>query len=52
MAEEIERDCVELGSEGRLIRDAARRSSSATCPSEKAAVVYDYHAEGGAARTP
>ena len=50
MAEEIERECVELGSEGRLIR-MQLEELVADVPDEKAALVYDYHAEGGAERT-
>src|ERR671931_173052 len=45
MAAEIERDCVELGSEGRLIRMQLNELVGEV-PSERAAVVYDYHAEG------
>ena len=47
MAEEIERACVELGEEGRLIR-MQLEELVADVPDEKAAVVYDYHADGGA----
>src|SRR4029077_6596164 len=50
MAEEVERACVELGEEGRLIR-MQLEELVADVPDEKAALVYDYHAEGGAART-
>jgi diadenylate cyclase len=50
MAEEIERACVELGEEGRLIR-MQLEELVADVPDEKAALVYDYHAEGGAGRT-
>jgi diadenylate cyclase len=50
MAEEIERACVELGEEGRLIR-MQLEELVADVPDEKAALVYDYHAEGGADRT-
>ena len=50
MAEEIERDCVELGSEGRLIRMQLEERVGEV-PAEKTAVVYDYHAVGGAAQT-
>src|SRR3954468_23191499 len=50
MAEEIERACVELGEEGRLIR-MQLEELVADVPDEKAALVYDYHAEGGSART-
>jgi diadenylate cyclase len=42
MAEEIERDCVELGAEGRLIRMQLEELVG-NVPSEKAAVVSDYH---------
>src|SRR5215210_8708544 len=50
MAEEIERACVELGEEGRLIR-MQLEELVADVPDEKAALVFDYHAEGGADRT-
>ena len=50
MAEEIERNCVELGEEGRLIR-MQLEELMADVPDEKAALVYDYHADGGAERT-
>jgi diadenylate cyclase len=50
MAEEVERACVELGEEGRLIR-MQLEELVADVPDEKAALVYDYHAEGGSART-
>jgi diadenylate cyclase len=50
MAEEIERACVELGEEARLIR-MQLEELVADVPAEKAAHVYDYHAEGGAERT-
>ena len=50
MAEEVERACVELGEEGRLIR-MQLDELVADVPDEKAALVYDYHAEGGASRT-
>src|SRR5213595_1525812 len=50
MAEEIERNCVELGEEGRLIR-MQLEELVADVPDEKAALVYDYHADGGAERT-
>jgi diadenylate cyclase len=46
MAEEIERACVELGSEGRMIRMQLEELVGEV-PREKAAVVYDYHAKGG-----
>jgi diadenylate cyclase len=50
MAEEIERACVELGEEGRLIR-MQLEELVADVPDEKAALVYDYHSEGGPGRT-
>ena len=50
MAEEIERDCVELGSEGRLIRMQLEELVGHV-PREKADVIADYHAEGGPERT-
>src|SRR3954462_8858283 len=50
MAEEIERACVELGEEGRLIR-MQLEELVADVPDEKGALVYDYHADGGAERT-
>jgi diadenylate cyclase len=50
MAEEIERACVELGDEARLIR-MRLEELVADVPDEKAALVYDYHADGGAERT-
>ncbi len=43
MVEEIERDCVELGAEGRLIRMQLDETIGEV-PGEKAAVVSDYHA--------
>jgi diadenylate cyclase len=46
MAEEIERDCVELGAEGRLIRMQLGELLG-DLPREKAAVVSDYHSAGG-----
>jgi diadenylate cyclase len=49
MAEEIERDCVELGSEGRLIRMQLEELVGEV-PAEKAAVLYDYHRQGGSER--
>src|SRR3989449_114981 len=45
MAEEIERNCVELGTEGRLIRMRLIELLGEV-PSEKAAVVNDYHEAG------
>jgi diadenylate cyclase len=50
MAEEVERACVELGEEGRLIR-MQLEELVADVPDEKGALVYDYHADGGAERT-
>jgi diadenylate cyclase len=50
MAEEIERACVELGVEGRLIR-MQLEELVADVPDSKAALVYDYHSDGGAERT-
>jgi diadenylate cyclase len=49
MAEEIERDCVELGTEGRLIRMQLEELVGEV-PEEKFAVLADYHAEGGGER--
>jgi diadenylate cyclase len=49
MAAEIERDCVELGAEGRLIKLQLDELVSEV-PGEKAAVVLDYHADGSAGR--
>jgi diadenylate cyclase len=46
MAEEIERACVELGTEGRMIRMQLDELVGEV-PSEKAAVLFDYHHEGG-----
>jgi diadenylate cyclase len=45
MAAEIERDCVELGAEARLIRMQLHELVGEV-PVERAAVVYDYHAQG------
>jgi diadenylate cyclase len=45
MAEEIERNCVELGEEGRLIRMQLDELME-DVPREKAAVVYDYELSG------
>src|SRR5919201_1771513 len=50
MAQEIERECVELGSEGRLIRMQLEELVG-DVPGEKAAVLFDYHAEGGPEHT-
>jgi diadenylate cyclase len=44
MAEEIERDCVELGTEGRLIR-MQLVELVAEVPTENASVIADYHAD-------
>jgi diadenylate cyclase len=43
MAAEVERDCVELGSEGRLIRLQLEEHFGAV-PTEKGTVIRDYHA--------
>src|SRR6187401_922660 len=45
MAEEIERNCVELGSEGRLIRMRLTELLG-DVPAQKAAVINDYHVAG------
>jgi diadenylate cyclase len=45
MAAEIERDCVELGAEARMIRMQLHELVG-EIPAERAAVVYDYHAQG------
>jgi diadenylate cyclase len=45
MAQEIERNCVELGEEGRLIRMQLDELME-DVPREKAAVVYDYERSG------
>jgi diadenylate cyclase len=45
MAAEIERDCVELGTEARLIRMQLHELVGEV-PVQRAAIVYDYHAEG------
>src|ERR671936_735824 len=50
MAEEIERDCVELGTEGRLIRMQLEELVGHV-PREKRAVIVDYHADGRTERT-
>src|SRR3954453_16037685 len=47
MADYIERACTEIGSEGRLIRLRLEEQVSEV-PAEKAAIVYDYHADGNA----
>jgi diadenylate cyclase len=46
MAEEVERACVELGAEGRMIRMQLEELVGEV-PREKGAVLYDYHAKGG-----
>jgi diadenylate cyclase len=46
MAEEIERNCIELGEEGRLIR-MQLDDLMEQVPREKAAIVYDYEADPG-----
>jgi diadenylate cyclase len=48
MAERIMRDCVELGSEGRLIR-LQLDELVGNVPTERDAIVRDYHASGGEA---
>jgi diadenylate cyclase len=45
MAEEIERNCVELGSEGRLIRMRLTELLG-DVPEQKAALINDYHVSG------
>lgn len=47
MAEELDRDCIELGTEGRLIR-IQLEELVAEVPGEKLATVFDYQAHGGA----
>ena len=49
MAAEIERDCVELGAEARLIRMQLHELVGEV-PAERAAVVHDYHADGAGPR--
>jgi diadenylate cyclase len=49
MAQEVERDCAELGDEARLIRMQLRELVE-DVPVEKASVVFDYHVEGSPAR--
>ncbi len=46
MSERIQRDCVELGGEGRLIR-LQLEELVGDVPSERDAIVRDYHAVGG-----
>ena len=48
MAEEIERNCIELGEEGRLIRMQLDELMEHV-PREKAALVFDYEADPGRA---
>jgi diadenylate cyclase len=50
MAAEIDRDCIELGAEARLIRMQLNELVG-DVPAERAAVVRDYHAEGPGARS-
>jgi len=49
MAAEIERDCVELGAEARLIRMQLHELVGEV-PAERSAVVHDYHADGAGPR--
>jgi diadenylate cyclase len=49
MAEEIERNCVELGQEGRLIRMQLDELME-DVPREKVAIVYDYETSGDPGR--
>src|SRR5947207_2686300 len=49
MAQEIERDCVELGAEARLIRMQLHELVGEV-PAERVAVVHDYHAAGAGPR--
>jgi diadenylate cyclase len=46
MAEEIERNCIELGTEGRLIRMRLTELLG-DVPGQRAAIVDDYHVHGG-----
>jgi diadenylate cyclase len=50
MAAEIERDCVELGTEGRLIRMQLQELIG-DVPAERTSVVYDYHVDGAGPRS-
>jgi diadenylate cyclase len=50
MAAEIERDCVELGSEGRLIRMQLQELIG-DVPAERTSVVFDYHVDGAGPRS-
>jgi len=49
MAAEIERDCVELGAEARLIRMQLHELVGEV-PAERTSVLYDYHVEGAGPR--
>ena len=49
MAAEIERDCVELGAEARLIQMQLHELIGEV-PAERAMVVHDYHADGAGPR--
>src|SRR6266550_1867829 len=49
MAAEVERDCVELGAEARLIRMQLNELVG-DVPAERALVVHDYHADGSGPR--
>ena len=49
MAAEIERDCVELGAEARLIRMQLHELVG-EIPLERASVMHDYHADGAGPR--
>ncbi len=50
IATEIERDCVELGAEGRLIRMQLQELIG-DVPAERTAVVLDYHVDGDGPRS-
>jgi len=49
MAAEIQRDCIELGAEGRLIRMQLTELIG-DVPAERTAVVFDYHVDGDGAK--
>jgi diadenylate cyclase len=49
MAAEIQRDCIELGAEGRLIRMQLTELIG-DVPRERTAVVFDYHVDGESAK--
>jgi diadenylate cyclase len=49
MAAEIQRDCIELGAEGRLIRMQLTELIG-DVPAERTAVVLDYHVDGAGAK--